>query len=272
MNTESIDSLPMHVHAFRPGLSLERLRSQAPAAFAESPFARVSASYRFISTRELVGALLDAGFAATEARQSRARGDRAGYARHLLRFRPLRTAVELEEAIPEVVIVNAHDGTSAYQVRAGLYRPVCTNGLMTKLGDFGVIHIRHQGNVVANIVEAAGRILSQFEPVAAVVKGMAATHLTDWQQYGFAEEAASIRWREALPVRPRQLLEARRSADQGDDLWRVFNTVQENVIRGGVSSRSATGRLGRTRGIRAIREDVRINTQLWQAAVARIAA
>jgi len=108
MNTESIDSLPAHVHAFRPGLSLERLRSQAPAAFADNPFARVSASYRFISTRELVGALLYAGFAATEARQSRARGDRAGYTRHLLRFRPLRTAVELEEAIPEVVIVNAH--------------------------------------------------------------------------------------------------------------------------------------------------------------------
>jgi hypothetical protein len=272
MNTESIDSLPVHVHAFRPGLSIERLRQQAPAAFAENPFAGVSPSYRFISTRELAGALLDAGFVATEARQSRARGERAGYARHLLRFRPLRTAVELEEAIPEIVILNAHDGTSAYQVRAGLYRPICTNGLMTKLGDFGVVHVRHYGNVVANVVEAAGRILSQFAAVAATVKGMAATHLTDAQQFALAEEAASIRWQEVLPIRPRQLLEVRRPADQGDDLWRVFNTVQENVIRGGVTSRSVTGRLGRTRGIRAIREDVRINTQLWQAAVARIAA
>ena len=48
-----------------------------------------------------------------------------------------------------------------------------------------------------------------------------------------------------------------------DDLWRVYNTVQENLIRGGMHARSANGRLGRTRGIRAIREDVRINTQLW---------
>ena len=270
MNTLSVDAAPEYAHAFRPALSVERLRSQAPAAFAESPFGTVSASYRFISTRELVAALLDAGFAATEARQARARGERAGYARHLLRFRPIRTEVTLDEAIPEIIIVNAHDGTSAYHVRAGLYRPVCTNGLMAKLGDFGAIYVPHRGNVVANVVDAATRILNQFEPVAVAVRGMTATHLSDRAQLEFAEEAASIRWKGDAPVRPRQLLEARRPADVGDDVWRVFNTVQENVIRGGVTSRAASGRLGRTRGIRAIREDVRINTGLWQAAVARI--
>jgi hypothetical protein len=232
----------------------------------------VSPTYRFISTRELVGALLDAGFAATEARQARARGERAGYARHLLRFRPLRTEVALDEAIPEIIVVNAHDGTSAYQVRAGLYRPVCTNGLITKLGDFGAIYVPHRGNVVANIVEAAQMILGQFEAVAVAVKGMAATHLTDRQQLEFADEAVAIRWRGETPVQPRRLLQVRRPADVGDDLWRVFNTVQENVIRGGVRSQSANGRLSRTRGIRAIREDIRINTQLWQSAVARIGA
>jgi hypothetical protein len=143
---------------------------------------------------------------------------------------------------------------------------------MTKLGDFGVIYIRHQGNVVANVVEAAERILSQFEPITVAVKGMVATYLSDRAQLEFAEQAVGIRWRGEMPIRPRQLLEVRRPADVGDDLWHVFNTVQENLIRGGVTSRAASGRLGRTRGIRAIREDVRINTQLWQAAIERIAA
>ena len=272
MNTLTIDSLRSIDTAFRPGLTLERLREKAPAAFADNPFGRVSASYRFISTRELVGALLDAGFIATEARQTRARGERAGFARHLLRFRPQLREVTLEDAIPEIVIVNAHDGTSAYQVRAGLYRPICTNGLMTKLGDFGVIHVPHRGNVVANIVEAAQRILGEFEPVAVAVRGMVATYLSDRAQLEFAEVAVAIRWRDEMPVRPRQLLGARRPADIGDDLWRIYNTVQENLIRGGVTSQTASGRLSRTRGIRAIREDVRINTQLWQAAVDRIAA
>ena len=272
MNTLTLDSLPAIDHAFRPGISLERLRTQAPAAFAENAFGTVSPTYRFISTRELVAALLEAGFAATEARQARARGERAGFARHLLRFRPLRHEVILDEALPEIVVVNAHDGTSAYQVRAGLYRPICTNGLLTKLGDFGAIYVPHRGRVVANIVEAAQRILSQFEPVTVAVKGMAATHLSDRAQLEFVDQAVAIRWRGEKPVLPRRLLDVRRPADVGDDLWRVYNTVQENLIRGGVTIRAPSGRLGRTRGIRAIREDVRINTQLWQAAVERIAA
>jgi len=41
------------------------------------------------------------------------------------------------------VLINAHDGSSSYKLRAGLYRPVCTNGLMIQLGDFGLIHVPH---------------------------------------------------------------------------------------------------------------------------------
>ncbi|HEV2269973.1 MAG TPA: hypothetical protein VGR92_10970, partial [Steroidobacteraceae bacterium] len=46
-------------------------------------------------------------------------------------------------------------------------------------------------------------------------------------------------------------------------LWRTFNVVQENVLRGGIVRRTASGRLMRTRAIQAIREDVRLNAGLW---------
>jgi len=62
------------------------------------------------------------------------------------------------------------------------------------------------------------------------------------------------------------LLRARRAADAGSDLWSVYNVVQENLIQGGVLKRAAGGRLTRTRKVRAIREDVRINTGLWAIA------
>jgi hypothetical protein len=274
MNTLHLATvLPAADHAFRPGLSMERLQIQAPAAFARNPFGRVSPTYRFISTRALVSGLMDAGFVPTEARQAKARGERLGYARHLLRFKALRRTVALEDAIPEIVIVNAHDGTSAYQVRAGLYRPVCTNGLMVKLGEFGLIHVPHRGNVVANVVEAASQMLEQIARVEVAVKGMAATKLSERGRLEFAEAAMRIRYPDGGPnILPPRLLEARRVPDVGDDLWRVYNVVQENVMRGGIPGHSTTGRLTQMRGIRAIREDVRINTQLWQAAVMRIAA
>ncbi len=83
MSTLTVDSVSGFDDAFRPGPSIECLRSQASLALAESPFGNLSPVYRFISTRELVAALIDAGLAATEARQARTRGERAAYARHL---------------------------------------------------------------------------------------------------------------------------------------------------------------------------------------------
>jgi len=49
-------------------------------------------------------------------------------------------------------------------------------------------------------------------------------------------------------------------------------SVQENLMRGGLTGRSATGRNTRTRTIEAIRQDVRINTGLWQLAMNLVSA
>jgi hypothetical protein len=46
--------------------------------------------------------------------------------------------------------------------------------------------------------------------------------------------------------------------------------VQENLTRGGLSSRAVTGRNMRTRTIEAIRQNVRINNGLWQLAMSMI--
>jgi hypothetical protein len=59
--------------------------------------------------------------------------------------------------------------------------------------------------------------------------------------------------------------------DKGDDVWRTMNVVQEHVIKGGVQRRTATNRVVRMRGVRAIREDVRLNVGLWDRAMREIA-
>ena len=69
-------------------------------------------------------------------------------------------------------------------------------------------------------------------------------------------------------IQPSRLLECRRADDTNDNLWTVFNRVQENLITGGIHSINAKGRATKTRPIRAIREDVRVNAALWQHAMA----
>jgi sporulation protein YlmC with PRC-barrel domain len=72
-------------------------------------------------------------------------------------------------------------------------------------------------------------------------------------------------------LEPARLLAPRRAADVGNDLWRTLNVVQENVLHGGIPRRTASNRLVRTRAITAIREDVRINSGLWDLALSLVA-
>jgi hypothetical protein len=68
-------------------------------------------------------------------------------------------------------------------------------------------------------------------------------------------------------MQPSQLLSCRRAEDLGGDLWSTLNKVQENLCGGGLRRFSATGRLTRTRRLTSIREDVRVNGQLWDLAM-----
>lgn len=258
--------------AARTSLSLQDLALSAPAVFADRAAECTGPKYVFISTRDIVCALVDAGFEPTLAVQTRSRTGPAGYARHMLRFQPVVQSLSLDDVLGEIVLINSHDGRSAYQLRAGLFRPVCTNGMLTAIGDFGLIHVSHRGNVVANLVDAAQRITREFNRVGEVVEEMRSTTLTGGEQLDFAREALTLRFadRAEPPVQPAQLLERRRMADVGDDVWRTFNTVQEHVMRGGLCGSTATGRVMHTRGIRAIRENVRLNTGLWNLALQRI--
>ena len=271
-SASSLSALSSVSHVARSSLTLEQVQQRAPAVFAEEAADTTGARYVFISTRDIVTALMDAGFEPTEATQTRSRLGNVTHARHLLRFQPVVKTLTWDDVLGEIVLINSHDGRSAYTLRAGLYRPVCMNGMLTTLGDFGLVHVSHRGNVVANVVEAAQRITRDFGCVGDVVEQMRGTMLTDTQQLDFAREALKLRFPEQAepPVQPAQLLQERRMADVGDDVWRVFQRTQEAVIRGGLAGRTVKGRPMHTRGIRAIRENVRLNTGLWDLALRRI--
>jgi hypothetical protein len=166
-------------------------------------------------------------------------------------------------------LINAHDGTSAYRLLAALYRPLCTNGLLCRMGDWAVIRVAHRSSVIADVVAGALQITAQFEQIGTTVTAMAARILTDDEQLAFAHTAYEIRYAKVKTrpaFAPSKLLEARRAADALPTLWHTFNRCQEASLAGGLLYRSRTQRLVRTRRIRNIREDVRVNTALWQAA------
>ncbi len=65
-------------------------------------------------TERVLNGLMGAGFVPVDARQTQARRSSPSHARHILRLRRRFEIIELKDAIPEIVFLNSHDGTSAY--------------------------------------------------------------------------------------------------------------------------------------------------------------
>jgi len=253
-------------------LSEEQMMQRAPSIFATAPHACVSPRYGFAPTIEVVRRLFDEGWIPVQARETPVRNqERFGYATHTLRFRRAyqENSLSIDDCLPELVLTNSHDGSTTYQLDIGLLRLVCGNGLVVELGHLGGgIHVRHGCNIIPAVIEGSYRLIDEVPGIATQVGRFQQAKLTGEEQHAFAEAALTARygedWQSLSPVRPEQLLEARREEDASPDLWSTFNVVQENLVRGGLQGRSVrSGRKLRTRGIRGIREDLRLNRALW---------
>jgi hypothetical protein len=275
MNAVTDLSFASRGYAFQEALSLDAIRRTAPAVFAQAAHECTTARYTFIPTERVLLGLMGAGFVPVRANQTKSRHTgREQHARHVVRLRRRFETIQLKDSVPEIVFLNSHDGTSAYQLRLGLFRAVCTNGLIVSRAALPAFYVAHRGDIVEEVVAAALRLSEQFEALAASIDRMEQRVLESAEQLRFAERALALRYPEPAcsGMQPSQLLLCRREQDDGADLWRVYNRVQENLLRGGLSRRSATGRLTRTRRITSIREDVRINGALWDAATELLAA
>lgn len=245
------------------GLSIDDIRRVAPSVFASTPYSGVSARYKFISTESVVAGMIKAGFHPVEASQSMSREtDRRNFARHMIRFQPTGANMTLAgDSVPEAVLINAHDRSSGYHLMAGLFKLICSNGLIIAQSMIESINIRHQGNVVDEVIAGSNFLIERMPSVATAVQRWKAIDLSKPHQVVMAQAASRIRFGEKASVDVNDLLTARRPEDEGSDLWSVFNRLQENVLQGGIHA--SGGRGGLTRTIRSIPTQVNLNTSLW---------
>ena len=246
-------------------ISNEQLGYYAPSVMAEGAHHSRGERYSFIPTIQVIDGLRAEGFEPYEVRQTKTRKlDKREHTTHMVRMRHV-SQLSTEAEVPEIILLNSHDGSSSYQLMAGVFRFVCSNGLIA--GDIVEnVRVRHTGNVVDNVIEGATRILHNAEEVVARIGEYKAIELTPAEQHAFATAAVQVRWGEDKPVKALSLLESHRYADRGADLWTTFNRVQENLIKGGVAGRTATGRRTTTRAVGGVSENVKLNKALWTLA------
>ena len=270
-------------HSFRmtapPGtfLTEDDIRRAAPSVFAVAAHESRSAGFAPIPTSQILTGLRKEGFDVVHASQSRSRdASRLDFTKHMIRLRHASQTRGASRAIgdvfPEVVLVNANDGSSSYVMSAGLFRLVCLNGMTVSEKEFQTVRVTHWGDVQSKVIEGSYIVLDESTKALEHAEAWSAINLSPPEQHAFAESARVLRFGDSdgnvtSPITAELLSRPRRPADNGADLWRVFQRVQENVIKGGLSAldRNSTGRPRRvtSRAVNGIDQDQRLNRALW---------
>jgi hypothetical protein len=255
-------------------IMLSDLQAAVPSIVAATPHESRSERYGFVSTLDILHGLRDR-FAVTKAMQSRVRDNSTGrrdYTKHMIRLRARDAAgvAELGGVFPELVLINSHDGSSAYQLMAGLFRLVCANGMVVCSESYGSIKIPHRESAVRDVIDASYTVVSEAQQTIERAKAWRQIELNAEEQLLFAEAVHKLRFEGSnagQAINPRALLSVRRSHDIGDNLWTVTNCLQENAIKGGLHgyTRQANGRrrLATSRAINGVDQDVRLNRAIW---------
>lgn len=249
-------------------LTDDQLRAVAPSIFAREPWSGMSEKYAFIPTIEVVNKMRAEGFTPVQAMQSRTRVEgKEDFTKHLIRFRDTRQGDKpvVGDIYPEFLVTNAHDGGSAYKVDSGLFKAICTNGLVVGDSIISHINVAHRGKA-DGVIDATYEIIEQMPKVIESVGEFSRLRLDAGEQRAFGTAALALRYDEAAPITPDQVILPRRSEDAEPTLWNVFNRAQENLTQGGARYRTATGRRARVRAVEGITENTRLNKALWTLA------
>lgn len=245
-------------------LTPDLLAQRAPSIFAQSAYRGVSDRYNFLSTASVIQQLATVDILPYSARQSRTRIEgKAGYVKHVVRFRAVDAPLIVGDTIPEIVLTNSHDRASAFSLELGLFRLVCSNGLVTSSALFQSYKIRHVFSSMTDVQEAVHSIMGQVPLLEATVQQWASIPLPLDSQHRFAEQAMGLRWeQDKAPFAYDRLLSTRRQDDAVPTLWNIYNRVQENLMRGMPRDRYSKA----SRTVTGLDTGLTLNRKLWALA------
>jgi hypothetical protein len=195
-----------------------------------------SSKYTHVNSLELCKQFQDLGFdyIGTSSALSRS-PEKDGFQRHLMAFTRDDLVLSDGERM-QILCLNSHDGSSSLRFNLGIFRHACANGIVSgeSIHEQRIIHL---GNIEKQIQESIKFIASQADNVKATLRQMQAQEITLEQSQDLLRFASDLRLssvknldRVALDT----IDQIRRKEDKGQDIWTVFNRVQEAVIKGGI--------------------------------------
>ena len=253
-------------------LTKQEIAEKAPAVYTTQPHPKVSDKYSFLPTYQLIDDMEKLGWSVSDAKMALTKNNvQKTYGKHLITFFNPDIVIKDDsgevEAYPQVVVVNNHRGYGKLRFELGVFRIVCSNGLIVKEKDMGSFVLRHMGYSFEELRELVNKAVEALPAVVTRINQFTERIMTPEEQNAFATKALQIRFGEDRVITSDEIqavLNVNRTQDQGNDLYKVFNRVQEGIIRGGFNIQSGTkSGTKKVRRISNMLKDLDINGQLW---------
>jgi hypothetical protein len=230
----------------------------------------VSNKYSFIPTTRVINTLASLNWYPVRAEQVNVRKEaHQGYQKHLIRFRNDSISMIQGENFPEIVLTNSHNGLASFCIMAGIFRLVCSNGLIVANSTFASHKIKHMGYTDNKVKLAVDNVVENIPKIAGKVNQYQEIELTPDEQGIYALAALTVKYGEqALQEREfdvNRLLRPYRYEDNKPTLWHTYNNIQEKFINGGKFeiNKEKQWKRKKTRVTKNINENVRVNQALW---------
>lgn len=264
-------------------LTKEDLQRQCPMAFKEVPTnPNVSNKYVHANTMTVVDDLAKLGWYPVQAKQCRTKKNSSGIRSfHMIAFQNENIKItkttddgnSVVDTYPRIILTNSHDGYNSFKFMLGLFRLVCSNGLVVcdnQMVNMSIKHINYTFDELRMVVKTA---IEEVPNIVNTMNEMRNINLNEKQKQELASEVLKIRKgideNEQYEVEQSiidDILSPVREEDKSNDLWTIFNICQEKLIKGGFLTITNKNKHRKVKSITSIKKDMEYNQRLWKTA------
>jgi hypothetical protein len=265
-------------------MTMDELRQACPLAFKESVTnPNVSDRYVHATTATVIEDLGKLGWKPVQAKQCRPKKNSKGIRSfHMIALQNPDVKIvktnddgtETVDTYPRIILTNSHDGFNSFKFMVGLFRLVCSNGLVVSDGEMANMSIRHINYSFEELRRVVAEAIKQVPDIVCKMNTMKNTEVTEEQKREIATEVMKIRKDVAEDEKfdideatIMEILNPVREEDKSNDLWTVFNVCQEKLIKGGFSAEGKNKKVRKQRSITSIKKDIDYNQRLWAVAM-----
>jgi len=284
--------------------SKEELREIAPSIFSTKPSPEVSSKYSHIPTDKLIDDMELLGWKVADAKEVQARQKTTrGFQKHLVVFRNPDIVINqmpdnivqsstsptgyrrnngtfakknpIDTVFPQILLTNSHDGKNAFTFTAGLFRMICENGLVISTNEFEKVSIRHMGYDFEELQKQVTEMVEKLPLTVESMNKMIDTKLEEKSILKFAKDMLAVRFPEdelrRITIDMDEFITPVRPEDKGEDLWSIFNVIQEKIIEGDFDYTIGT-KHRKARQIKNFKQDMDLNSKMFDVALEYVQA